>query len=254
MNGKRVIENILAPVVGLAIFIGVWYACSAAIGIKIILPSPTDTLLGLFSLFGQRSFYLAVGRTLARAFIGFLVAFSAACLFAALGQGIRFFKKMFAPIAVIFRVLPTISVILLVLIWFKSATAPYVITFLVLFPMLYTTVSDAAEIVDKELLEMTKAYRFSRSKTLLSFYIPQMLPSLLTGASITLSFAVKLTVAAEVLAFTGASMGRAMQQSAAYMQTDLLLAWTLVAILLGFLLEGIVVLIRKFVVRWKDGN
>ena len=254
MSGKRVIENIVAPIVGLAIFIAIWYAASATIGIKIILPSPTDTVIGFFSLLGQKSFYVAAGHTLLRALLAFLVAFFLACLFTFLGKLSVFFKKAFAPIAVIMRVLPTISIILLVLIWFRSDVAPYAITFLVLFPMLYTTVSDAAENVDKNLLEMTKAYHFSRAKTLFSFYIPQMIPSLLTGASITLSFAVKLTVAAEVLATTGQSMGRFMQQSSAYMQTDLLLAWTLAAILLGFLLEGFVLLIRKWIVRRYYGE
>jgi len=254
VNGKRVIENILAPVVGLMVFIGVWFACSAAIGIEIILPSPTDTVIGFFSLLGQGSFYLALGHTLARALLAFLLAFLLATLFAAVSELCPFFRKAFAPISVILRVLPTISVILLVLIWFRSATAPYVITFLVLFPMLYTTVLDAADRVDKGLLEMTRAYRFSRAKTLFSFYIPQMIPSLLTGASITLSFAVKLTIAAEVLAYTGDSMGRLMQRTSAYMETSMLLAWTIAAILLGFLLEGIVLLIRRIIMRRYYGK
>ena len=248
------IENIVAPIAGLAIFIGIWYAVAAAIGIEIILPTPTDTLLGFFSLFGQGVTYLALAHTLGRALLAFLIAFLLASLFAALAKSSVFFRKAFAPFAVILRVLPTISVILLVLIWFRSAVAPYVITFLVLFPMLYTTVLDAADGVDRGLLEMTRAYRFSRAKTVFSFYIPEMIPSLLTGVSITLSFAVKLTIAAEVLAYTGDSMGRYMQRSSAYMETSSLLAWTLAAILLGFLLEGVVLLIRKMILRRYYGK
>ena len=254
MSKKRVVENIVAPLLGLAVFIAIWYVLSAAVGVKIILPSPTDTLIGFFSLLGEKRFYVAAGHTLLRALLGFVIAFFLACLFTFLGKLSVFFKKAFTPISVILRVLPTISVILLVLIWFRSAVAPYVITFLVLFPMLYTTVSDAADNVDKGLLEMTEAYRFSRAKTVFCFYIPQMIPSLLTGASITLSFAVKLTVAAEVLAYTGQSMGRFMQQSAAYMETSMLLAWTIAAILLGFLLEGLVLLVRKLIMRKYYGE
>ena len=254
MNGKRAVENILAPIVGLAVFIGIWYACSEAIGIEIILPSPTDTAIGFFSLLGQGGFYLALAHTLGRALLAFLIAFLLASGFAAISELCPFFRKAFAPISVILRVLPTISVILLVLIWFKSAAAPYVITFLVLFPMLYKTVLDAADRVDKGLLEMTRAYRFTRSKVLFSFYLPQMIPSILTGASITLSFAVKLTIAAEVLAYTGDSMGRFMQRTSAYMETSMLLAWTIAAIFLGFLLEGMVLLVRKIIMRRYYGK
>lgn len=249
MKGKRVVENILAPVIGLAIFIGIWFAVSAAIGIEIIMPSPIDTASGFFLLLGEKTFYLALLNTLGRALLAFLIAFFTASIFAAASELCAFFRKAFAPISVIMRVLPTISVILLVLIWFRSAVAPYVITFLILFPMLYKTVLDAADRVDRGLLEMTRAYRFSRTKTLFSLYIPQMIPSVLTGASITLSFAIKLTIAAEVLAYTGDSMGRFMQRSSQYMETSMLLAWTIAAILLGFLLEGFVLLIRKLIVR-----
>ncbi len=254
MNKKRVIENVAAPLVGVVLFIAIWYIVAAAIGIKIILPSPTDTIKGFFSLLGEKLFYVSVGRTLLRTLIGFLIAFALACLFAYLAHIVPFFKKVFAPFAVMMRVMPTISVILLVLIWFSHAAAPYVITFFVIFPMLYTTVSNAVDNVDPSLLEMTKAFRFSTKKRFFSFYLPSMLPALLTGASITLSFSVKLTVAAEVIAYTEESIGRSMQEASMYMQTDIVLAWTLAAILLGFLLEGSLLLIRKAIMRHYYGE
>lgn len=249
MDKRSLIRNIAAPLLGFAVFIAIWYAVSAAIGISIILPSPTETLTSFFALLGEGDFYGAIGWTLLRTLFGFLLAFILACLFAFLSECSLWFKKAFAPFSVILRVLPTISVILLVLIWFKSNIAPYVITFLVIFPMLYKTVLDAAENVDRGRLEMTKAYRFTKTKTIFYFYLPEMTPALLTGIGITLSFSVKLTIAAEVLAYTKDSMGRFMRQSSAYMETSALLAWTLAAILLGFLLEGLLLLIRKLVVR-----
>ena len=167
MQKKRLIINIVAPVLGLGVFIGVWYAVAASVGISIILPSPTETFRGFFALLGKEFFYAAIGRTLLRTILGFLFAFTLSLILATLSHTSSFFKKAFAPIAVILRVLPTISVILLVLIWFYSDTAPYVITLLVIFPMLYKTVLDSMERVDPALLEMTKAYRFSFRKRIL---------------------------------------------------------------------------------------
>ena len=254
MDKKRIALNIAAPICGLAAFIAIWYVASASIGVSIILPSPSETIVEFCSLFGEKGFYLAIGRTLGRAVLSFLIAFVAACLFAFLSKLSVFFKKAFAPIAVIMRVMPTISVILLVLIWFKSDLSPYVITFLVIFPMLYRVVTDAADGVDPALLEMTKAFRLSCDKRFFSFYLPEMRPPILTGASITLSFSVKLTVAAEVLAFTADSIGRYMKQTSAYIETSKLLAWTVVAILLGFLLEGLLLLVKRLLVRRYHGK
>lgn len=254
MDKKRLVYNILAPFVGCAVFIAIWFAVAAAIGKSIILPSPADTLRNFFDLLGESKFYLALGKTLGRTLVSFAIAFVLATFFAFLSMISEFFKKAFAPITVIMRVLPTISIILLVLIWFKSKTAPFVITFIVIFPMLYTTVLNAAEGVPSELLEMCKAYRISRWRRLFNLYIPEMTPAVLTGVSITLAFSVKLTVAAEVLASTQKSMGRYMAQSSAYIDTPMLLAWTLAAILLGFLLEGLVILVKKLLTRRYHGN
>ena len=254
MEKKRLIYNIVAPIFGCVVFIAVWFAVAAAIGKSIILPSPADTLISFFDLLCEGSFYLAVLRTLGRTLLSFIIAFSLACILSFCSIKSEFFKKAFAPLTVIVRVLPTISVILLVLIWFKSSLAPYVITFIVIFPMLYTTVLNAAENVDASLLEMCGAYKVSKVRQFFYLYIPEMLPPVLTGISITLSFSVKLTIAAEVLASTQRSMGRYMSQASAYIETSTLLAWTLAAILLGFLLEGLVLLVKRLLMRHYHAN
>ena len=248
------IYNLVAPLVGLAIFVGIWFLAASVIGISLILPTPIQTLSGFFSLLKQAAFYVAIGKTLARTLIGFAIAFALACIFAFLSKISDFFRKAFAPLTVILRVLPTISVILLVLIWVYSRFAPVVITFIVIFPMLYTTVLNAADEVDPDLLEMGRAYGFSHKKKILNIYLPSMTPSILTGVSLTLSFSVKLTVAAEVLSASQQSMGRYMKQVSAYLETDLLLAWTLAAILLGFLLEGMVLFVKKLIERRYYGK
>ena len=253
MDKKRVITNVLAPIAGLAIFILIWYICAAAIGISIILPTPVETLREFFRLLSDGRFYLVVGHTLGRTLLSFLVAFILAAIFAWVASCSRFVRNLFSPFAIILRVIPTISVILLVLIFFRPI-APYVVTFLVVFPMLYKTVLDAIDRVDGGLLEMAKVYGFSPAKKAFCVYLPQMTPSLLTGIGVTLSFSVKLTIAAEVLSTMRDSIGESMQSASAYTETAKLLAWTLVAILLGFLLEGAVLLVKKLLVRHYYGE
>ncbi len=251
MNKKRVIINIVAPLCGVAAFIGVWFAVAASVGKTVILPTPIETLKAFFSLLSQSEFYRSVGMTLARTLLSFIIAFSLACLFAVLSYLCYFFKRAFSPITLMMRVMPTISIILLVFIWFDSEISPYVITFFVIFPMLYTVVANAFDGVDRGLLEMAKAYRIPLCRKIFRLYIPQMAPSVLTGISISLPFSVKLTIAAEVLAFTKESMGRNLKQQSSYLETPSLLAWTLAAILLGFLLEGLILILKKCLFNTK---
>ncbi len=254
MDKKRVLYNLSAPVLGLALFIGIWYALARAVGVSLFLPTPVETLVRFFALLGEKKFYVAVGNTLLRTLLSFTAAFLLACLFAVLSAKFSFFRKAFSPFTVVLRVLPTISVILLVFLLVRSRFASYVVIFLVIFPMQYKLVLDAIGGVDPLLKEMTEAYRFSWQKKVFSFYIPQMTPTLLTGMSITLSFTVKLCVAAEVLSYVSKSMGRYMQQAYASLETETLLAWTIAAILLGFLLEGLLLLLKKVIVRRYHGK
>ena len=83
-----------------------------------------------------------------------------------------------------------------------------------------------------------------------SLYIPQTLPLVFTSIKSSIGLNLKLIISAEVLAQTADSMGLYMQLAKINLDTAVLLAWTLVAILLGGLFEGIVTLIQKKAVKW----
>jgi len=82
-------------------------------------------------------------------------------------------------------------------------------------------------------------------------YIPSILPAMLAGVKSSVSLNLKVTIASEVIAQTRVSMGRFMQISRVYLDTAELLAWTAAAIILSYLLEWSVELIKKAVVRWR---
>ena len=61
----------------------------------------------------------------------------------------------------------------------------------------------------------------------------------------------KLIIAAEVMSNTARSIGQSMSLAQMYLETDVLIAYTLVAIVLSAALEGIVALIKKYALRWN---
>lgn len=248
---KSLVYNLFAPLLGLGLIVGIWWIIAASIDAEIILPTPSATFARFFKLFSSNTFYAQIGMTIIRSLVSFIVAFALAGILGAISARFEFFKKAFAPFVVLIRIMPTISVILLVLVWFYSEIAPYIITFIVIFPMMYTTILDAANDVDLKLVEMADIYGLSIWRKISKVYLPCMLPRIFTGMKITLPFCVKLTVAAEVLAFTADSVGRNLQMASVYLDTALLFAWTLIAILLGFLFELLVVLLRRILLRYE---
>jgi ABC-type nitrate/sulfonate/bicarbonate transport system permease component len=84
-----------------------------------------------------------------------------------------------------------------------------------------------------------------------SLYLPNIAPAFFDSIRSTLSFNVKIIISAEVLAQTRKSMGIMMQISKSRLETADLLAWTLAAIVLSYLLEIVIYAIKTAVVRWQ---
>ena len=61
----------------------------------------------------------------------------------------------------------------------------------------------------------------------------------------------KIIVSGEVLANTFQSLGGMMQEAKMFVQMPRLMALTLVTVLVGFLLEGVCLLLYKAAVRWR---
>lgn len=253
MNREKAyrILNTVLPIVTLLLILVVYAIVSAAVGIDMLVPSLGSALGQFFRLFGEKSFYVAVFWTLLRAFIAYACAFVLAAMLATATYAFKPLRSALAPLIVIVRIMPTMSLILLALIWFDSFEATILVAFSVVFPMLYTAFADAFDSVDKDLIEMARVYGVDKRTQALKLYLPQMTPNIFTGVKSSVGLNLKLIIAAEVLAQTAKSIGIEMQFAKLYVNTAQLLAWTAVAIILGAVFEGIVRLIEKRTVRWK---
>lgn len=143
------------------------------------------------------------------------------------------------------------SIILLSLIWFTAKITPMFIAFLIVFPMLYAAFYSAFTNIDKGFVEMSKLYKVSKWQMVSKFYVPYISPTFFDSIRSAISLNVKLIIAAEVLAQTRDSMGVMMQISSLYLDTSSLIAWTIAAIIISYLLEMIVIATKRLFVRWK---
>lgn len=243
--------NIISPLISMAIFIAVWHIVAKIVDIEIILPTPAEALRQLGDLALTGEFWIAVGGTLARAMLSFAISMGAALALAALSTFFKPVGRLFSPLIIITRAMPTMSVILLSLIWFTSQITPLFIAFLIIFPTLFTAFYSSFTNIDADLIEMAKVYKVGKLQKLTKLYLPSIYPSFFDTVRSAVSLNIKLVIAAEVLAYTKDSMGVMMQFSKAYLETASLFAWTIAAIVLSYLLEMLVALIKKVVVRWK---
>ena len=249
--GRKWRKEIGLPFAAVLLLIGVWAAAAAVIGVEIILPSPLAVLVSCGDMLSSAEFWKAIGgstlRSLAAFGISFLVALALA-IPAALKKGV---ERFLSPLVTILRSVPTISVIFIVMVFLPSGQVPVVIAFLIAFPMLYAGFLGGLQSVRPEWVTMSKVYRVPLGTQIRECYLPAMLPTLFTESRSAVGMTLKIVVAAEAIASTRMSLGRLLQVANVRLEGGNLLAYTLAAIAVSFLLEGAVLLIRKCVVRWE---
>lgn len=242
---KAKAKSILYTFLGAALFVAVWWIASAIADKEIIFPTPAQAIKELCSELKSSLFWRSFGFSLLRSLIGFMIACAAALLCAYLGKAFEPVKKVLAPVIGIVRSLPTMSVILLLVLWTNSEVTPVVVAGLVIFPVLYSGIEAALSCVPRELEETARLYAAKRSYRFFKIYMPMSAPAFLQVAGGAASLTLKLTVAAEVLAQTRNSLGLIMQQTRIYFQTGRLMAITVAVVVASLVIEWVVYLLRK---------
>lgn len=232
---------------GAALFVAVWWIAAAAYGKKLVFPTPLNAFAELGRELSNGYFWKSFSLSVLRSVAGFCAACVLAVLCAYGGKAWNPLKRILSPVIGIVRSLPTMSVILLLVLWTGDALTPLIVSGLVIFPVLYSGLDAALAAVPAELEETARLYADSGAYKFAKVYLPLSAPAFLRVAGGAASLSLKLTVAAEVLAQTRDSLGLIMQQTRVYFQIGRLLAVTVVVVAAALFLEFSVYLIRKAV-------
>lgn len=228
----------------------VWEIAYISVGNDILVPSFSNTLKKLIAVLSSPSFYRAFGGTLLRTFSAFLISVGLAVVASSLGilfEGVKIFLK---PIVSVVRTLPTVALILILIIALPTRkSVPVVIAVLVLFPMIYAQINAAWDRRDRALFDMAKVYKLPKKTVVTKIAIPQVLPYVLSQTGANLSFAIKLTVSAELLANLSKSLGGLMQSANVALDASQLIALTLTSVIVGLIVELVFDAVYKFVTR-----
>ncbi len=232
-------KNSLYFVSGILILIAVWFVFYLSTANEIIVPSPINAIKKTFVLFTKGYFYQALLSTLLRVFIAFLISLILAVFTAILSYKYTAFSSILSVITGALRSLPTLAVLLIILVSVSRNSAPILVCFLTLYPMLHTAIFSSLKEVDKGVVNMLKVYKIPLKKQIFNAYIPTILPRVLLDFSTAISFAIKLIVSAEILANVYGSVGGLLQQSSLYSDTETLFALTIAVCIIGIIVEFI---------------
>lgn len=237
--------------ISILVMLALWEAVSLGVASEQILPGPWATVTAILRLFGEKTFLLSVGHTVLRGLIGFLLA-----MFFGLGLGVMAGLKegleaFLRPWVVVMRSIPVVAFILLALIWFRSGSVPVFIGFLTMFPLVYTNVLEGIRQVDRKLVDMARFYRIGQRRIIDEVYIPAITPFVFSGISSAFGIGWRAIVIGEVLSQPEFGIGSKMHAAQTFLNVDVLVAWTLIAVLISFLFEKLIRLVERLIIKWR---
>jgi len=221
----------------------VWVVAFVVVSSPMLLPSPWKVFEAFFNLFvspdslqAMLSSFLRLLLALAIAFVlGFVLG-----VWAGFKANVATFLR---PFVSVLRTIPVISIVVILLILFGFKYTPYIITFLMIFPIIFQSVYDGILHVDSELVDV---YMLEDNRLITGLrycYIPLIQSSIKTALLQSAGLGIKVLVMAEYLSQTKHSIGNALYLSKVNLAYDEVFAWTLLLIFLAVIFE---ILIEKY--------
>ena len=246
-------KNTTAKIVvaaSVALMLLLWELASIRIGSQQIMPGPLETLRAAAGLLVEPGFLIIVGSTLLRGIAGFVIASALGIVLGVLGGINKGFEAFMTPWVVVMRSTPVVAFVLLALIWFFQSTAVF-IGIITMFPMVFTNIVEGMRNVDGDLVEMARFYKVRRSDIIMKVYLPSILPYMISGLSSASGIGWRAIIIGEVLSQPRYGIGGSMQLAQMQMNVDVLIAWTFIAVIIGFAFEKIIRFVEKKAIKGR---
>ncbi|MCT2061426.1 ABC transporter permease [Dietzia cinnamea] len=217
---------------------------------RFIFPSLGGIFEALWEVLTQR--YDPLFTTLVR----YIVALGAAIIVGwAIGLLMGAFRQYFGAymrqVTAIIQAIPALSWVLLAVLWLENIEVRiFATTFLIALPFFVIAVYEGVRDMDKDILEAVDQFRPSKWQVLRVLLIPQSFVTLIMSVRSTAAMTLKLLVFFELI---GASNGVGQQFSEAQTtyRVDLILAWTIVLVIINFIILRIIDAVEHRVLSWR---
>ena len=216
-----------------------------------ILPPPLEVVQAGAQMAVNGDLWTHIFISFNRALTGFIIGGGLGLIFGLLNGINPIAEKHLDTTVQMFRNIPHLALIPLIILWFGVGEEPKVILVAigVFFPI-YINTYHGIRSVDKGLIEMGNVYRLSRQKLFSKIVLRGALPSILVGIRYALgTMWVTLIVAETVAASSG--IGYMSNNAREFMQLDIVVLAILLYALLGKLADSLAKLLESRLLKWN---
>ena len=219
-----------------------WQLAAMTIDSKILLVSPVEVAVRLTTIWQTEGFWTSIWFSFYHIAGGFFLALFLGIVLAALAGRFRRIETLLWPFLVTIKTVPVASFVVICLIWLSAEKLSVFISFLIVLPVVYGNVLEGIKSEDKLMLEVGTVFRMPLLRRLLYIHLPQLKPFIMSACATALGMAWKAGVAAEIIGTPDGSIGKQLFYSKIYLDTDDLLCWTVIIVIVSVLFEKLVML------------
>jgi NitT/TauT family transport system permease protein len=219
---------------------------------EIVLPSPTDIA---YYLIRRDSLFIShLWPTLLQTIWGFALAVAGGIVLAVIVALTEFGRRAVMPLLVVAQIVPKIAVAPLFMLWFGLGELSRVlIAFLVaFFPIVINTVSGLSS-VDHNVVLLGRAFARSRWKLFLKIQLPHAVPYIFDGMKVSITLAIIGVIVAEFVS-SQRGLGYLIMFGNGRLDTVMMMSAIVVLSLMGLALYGVIALLARMVVYWRNLN
>ncbi len=223
----------------------VWELFSLSIHEEILLPSPVAVFTTLFGLLQTLDFWQTIVYSSLRILLGCVLAVVTGTVFAAAAHRLLWIRELLVLPIKIMETIPVACFIIIALLWLHPRNLSILVAYMMVLPMIYSSVLQGLRSTDEKLLQMAFVFRLTVWKKVKAIYIPAVKPFFLNAVSVGIGFGWKAGIATEVIANSNQSIGERLYEARLYVMTKELLAWAVVIILISIFYEKAAMLILR---------
>ncbi len=221
------------------LFLFFWILLIELIDNPLLMPSLNAVFISILNILTSWMMIQVILMTMFRLLIAILISLFLGVLLGILSGVIPKVSWLIKPYVTVLRTIPVISIIVILLVLFGFTVAPYVITFLMVFPIIYQAAYEGIRHMDQELKDV---YRLETSDLKLAIrylYMPLITPYVTLSILQSFGLGLKVLVMAEYLSQTRNSIGNALYLSKVNLSYDDVFAWSMLLILMSIGFEYI---------------
>ncbi|QGT99116.1 hypothetical protein SYNTR_0523 [Candidatus Syntrophocurvum alkaliphilum] len=241
----------LRSLVGIAVFIAIWYLTAFILDEAIILPPPNEVFGIFFNLFFDNTIIMAAFHTIWKVVLTLVIVMFFGVLVGLILGMFTPLYDMFRPIILIIQAVPVVSWLSLVIFaWGIGWKGPVFIAVLSLLPIAILTTVAGVKSLDNRLIEVAKVYRVPFKTVFKDIYLGSLVPFIIAVVDVTIGQAWKVILVAEYLA---GNNGLGVLILAARWEVNIpqVYALTLIAVIIGLIAERLIKIgLRRLSLRW----